>query len=330
MLRLPRSFLLPSSARCYAQSAPSSTVKLVSEIRKLTNAPIIKARQALKESDNDLQKALKWLENDLAVSGAAKAAKISGRTAGEGLISVSVLDGGRGSRVGSGEGLVKAAMIELNCESDFVGRLDLFTKLADDIAYTVASTSKPSDKEAFKPEDLEEFMERPLLSTGDSGAPSVKKSIMDLIARTGENITLRRATSLCSVGNPSQQDKILRLGSFVHNTHSPSTTQGRVGAIALLSLASPRIVDLIANDAFLTDVERVERALARQIVGFDTRSVKSTEDDETALYNQPFLMFGGDQPVRQVLEEWKKQWEISEIDVDFARWELGGSVAASE
>jgi elongation factor Ts len=81
-------------------AAGKSNLQLVAEIRKLTSAPIAKARQALTESNGDLQGALAWLEKDLAASGATKAEKVKGRTANEGLISTSILSGGVGSRTG--------------------------------------------------------------------------------------------------------------------------------------------------------------------------------------------------------------------------------------
>src|SRR6266446_3815164 len=114
-----------SSFRFYSTSAEKPPLKLVAELRKLTEVSITKAREALAASNNDVSAALKWLQNDLAVSGAKKAAKVAHRTAGEGLVGASVLP----RRTGSSPGGVRAALVELNCETDFVARNALFGRL---------------------------------------------------------------------------------------------------------------------------------------------------------------------------------------------------------
>jgi elongation factor Ts len=284
----------------------------------------MKARQALTETNNDFDAALKWLEKDLLASGAAKAEKIKDRTASEGLVSVSVLDGGFGSRIGSGVGPVKAAIIELNCESDFVSRTDEFSRLAADIAHTVAQMAgQQGSTSHFTNLDVASLMETPLKSG------TIYSSIMDLIARIGENVTLRRAALLA----PTSGESKLRVGSYVHNSTPAFPTSGRVGVLSLLSLRSPRLSDLLKDNAFLTDIEKLERALSRQTAGFYTRAIKEKaheeDDPETVLYQQPFAMLGGEKaglPVRQVLDEWEKQWELEKLEVaDFVRWDVGES-----
>ena len=83
------------SLRLYSQCPEKPPLKLVAELRKLTEVSITKAREALAASNNDVSAALVWLQNDLAVSGAQKAAKVAHRTAGEGLVGASVLARGR-------------------------------------------------------------------------------------------------------------------------------------------------------------------------------------------------------------------------------------------
>ena len=88
-------------------------------------------------TNNDLDEALEWVQKDLAISGAKKAEKVGGRETKEGLIAVSLLSPGY-------PGGVRAAMIELNCETDFVGRNELFVKLSSDIAHSTAFLSEES------------------------------------------------------------------------------------------------------------------------------------------------------------------------------------------
>jgi elongation factor Ts len=116
--------------RFYSKSAEKpSNVRLVAELRKLTEVSITKAREALAASNNDVSAALQWLQNDLAVSGAKKAAKVAHRAASEGLVCASVLSHGTGSSLSSGahgygHGGLRAALVELNCETDFVASLN--------------------------------------------------------------------------------------------------------------------------------------------------------------------------------------------------------------
>ncbi|KAK7058478.1 Elongation factor Ts, mitochondrial [Paramarasmius palmivorus] len=302
--------------RLYSTSKPKTTVQLVSELRKLTNAPILKARQALTETNNDFDAALEWLEKDLLASGAAKAEKIKDRQASEGLVSINVA-----------EGVVpKAAIVELNCESDFVSRTDEFVRLAADIAQTVTQLPSSTSEGTFSAVDLAALLEQPLVSTHKAGG-TVQSSITDLIARIGENITLRRAALLAPRETPNVG---FRVASYLHNPVPNFPTLGRIGTLALLSYRSPQLSQIFADGAFLTDAEKLERALCRQIVGCNALSVKDVgADEETVLYKQPFAMLGGAQsglPVRQVMDEWQNQKGLEEFEVaDFVRWEVGQS-----
>lgn len=110
----------------------------------------------------------------------------------------------------------------------------------------------------------------------------------------------------------------------------------------MLALKAPRLPSLLGSDAFLTELSRLERALARQIVGFDTRSITSPDgtDGQTALYHQPFMMFAGEQsgqPVALVLRSWAREHGLNEDDadddalavVDFVKWTVGEPIEAS-
>lgn len=258
-------------------------------------------------------------------SGAAKAEKIKDRETSQGLISISVLEGGVGSRIGSGSGRVRAGIVELNCESDFVSRTDEFTRLASEISEVAARSSIQQQREAaaaasssspFVPLSVENLLQ----TTHGSG--TVGTLITDLIARIGENISLRRATLLSSVEEPSGS-AAYRVGSYLH--------QGRVGALDLISLRPPPQSSLFKDEAFMGDLEKLERALAKQTAGFMTLGLdkrQNPEDElETVLYEQPFMMMGGEYaslPVRNVLDQVKEKWGLEELSVsDFARWEVG-------
>ena len=347
-LRSPR--LVPKVAghafRSFSSSPPSFTkanIKLVAELRKRTEVSLSKAKEALTVTSNDVDAALEWLEKDLIASGARKKEKVQDRATGEGLIAVSVLSNGF-SKHNAGRG-VRAAMVELNCETDFVARNQLFGELLDDIAHTAAFISDfdtyhtIADSKTFLDKSL---LPAPLLSARDpSQKPTtdVGGAVDALIAKVGENISLTRAVSISHPLPSPQSNVALRVASYLHGSVAGGlASQGRIGALALLALKSPRLSAITASPAFLEDIEKLQRSLARQIVGLETLSVQGA--DETALYNQPFMMFAGsDQPVGTVLKQWATEKGLIEpgeegsgLEVlEFAKWSVGsGGVISSE
>ncbi|KAI6012433.1 elongation factor TS-domain-containing protein [Pisolithus orientalis] len=337
-----------SPACLYGRASYSTTQKspihLVQELRKLTDVPISKAREALAASNDDVEAALKWIEKDLAVSGAKKAAKVEGRTTRGGLVSVCVLSNGTRqdpTGVSSELGGVRAAMIELNCETDFVGRNELFARLAADIAHTAAFITEhdASSPSFIRPCALDVLGDAPLLSQSEphvQTSSTVSSSIRDLIAKVGEKISLKRAVTV--VHGPLRRESHvlgLRVASYLHGATS-SGFQGRIGSVAVLGLKTPRLPELMSRKTFVQDLEKLERAIGRQIAGFDTRSIRSTPDDETSLYNQPFMMLGAegaDETVRHALNKWSQQRGMVDDDaeggievLEFAKWTVGQDV----
>jgi elongation factor Ts len=102
------------------------TTELVKELRTRTGAGIMDCRKALEEAGGDLERAAELLR----VKGLAAAAKRAGREASEGLVEAYVH---AGSRLG--------ALVEVNCETDFVARTEEFKRLAKELAMQVAATS---------------------------------------------------------------------------------------------------------------------------------------------------------------------------------------------
>ncbi|KAF7968121.1 hypothetical protein HWV62_20108 [Athelia sp. TMB] len=306
--------------RLYSTQPEKPSIKLVAELRKRTEVSISKARDALSATNNDVSAALAWLQDDLVTSGAKKAAKVEGRDANEGVVSVSVLSRGVGAGWALGSGGVRAAMIELNCETDFVGRNELFGKLAADIAHTAAFLSEPLDPEAlpaFAALQVDALLDAPLLSHVDpTEAPSstVGSAIRDAIAKMGEKISLRRGTSLAQESQ-GREDRGTRLGSYLHGSVG-NASNGRMGALVSLLVNSPYLAKLVGTEQFMQDLQQLERSLARQVVGFDTRQVMSLdfsegrERDLQILYDQPFAMFP-DNPDGDVVEHVLQKWAVS-------------------
>ena len=138
------------------------TASKVKELREKTGAGMMDAKKALVENGGDMDAAVDWLRT----KGLAKAAKKSGRTAAEGLVAV-VTEG------------TKGAVVELNSETDFVSRNEEFQAFVKDVAQVALNTS---DVESLAAADL-------------NGKP-VSENLTDLIAKIGENMTLRRSENL--------------------------------------------------------------------------------------------------------------------------------------
>ena len=138
------------------------TAKMVKELRDTSGAGMMDAKRALSETDGDMEAAIDWLRT----KGLAKAAKKSGRTAAEGLVSVAS-DGGVG------------VAVEVNSETDFVGKNADFQAMVGDITQA-----------AMGVEDLDS-----LLATEIDGK-SVADTVTDKIATIGENMNVRRMARL--------------------------------------------------------------------------------------------------------------------------------------
>ncbi|KAG6889984.1 hypothetical protein C0995_012944 [Termitomyces sp. Mi166 len=318
-----------SSRRLYSTEPQKVTVARIGVIRLIMDVSITKAREALAASNDDLKLALEWLQKDLVVSGAAKAAKLEGRSAGEGVISTAVLSKGIGSQSGG----LRAAMIELNCETDFVGRTERFSRLAARIAHTAAFISEQHGAAAaFRDLPLDLLNDAPLISESDpnpSTTFTVASSIQSLISQVGEKISLRRAVAIVNNPPPEQGGHGLSLGTHNHGGTIVST-QGRIGSLALLALKSPKLPELLASEAFTTNLMRLERSLARQIAGFPTTSITASggQELETALYHQDFMMFPdySADKVEVALKKWGSAQGLADGSVSvlgFKRWTVG-------
>ncbi|NRG18695.1 elongation factor Ts [Rhizobiales bacterium] len=143
----------------------SITAAMVKELRETTGAGMMDCKTALKETDGDMEAAIDWLR----AKGLSKAAKKAGRVAAEGLVGISSADG-------------KAAVIELNSETDFVARNENFQKLVKGVADAAL--------------EAEGNIEKLNAASFPGSSKSVEDEIKDAVATIGENMTLRRVASL--------------------------------------------------------------------------------------------------------------------------------------
>ena len=167
------------------------TAAMVKELREATSAGMMDCKAALTETQGDMTAAQDWLRK----KGLSKAAKKAGRVAAEGLVAVE----------SSGH---TATILEVNSETDFVARNDLFQGLVKMIASVALDVG--ADVERIKAAEV--------------GSHTIEHTIAETIGKVGENMTLRRAAGL-SVGKGL-------VASYVHN--SVSDGLGRIGVLVAL------------------------------------------------------------------------------------------------
>ena len=153
----------------------------IKELREKCGAGVMDCRSALIEAQGDLNKATELLKE----RGCAKAAKKADRVTAHGLVETYVHTGGR-----------VAAMVELNCETDFVGRTDEFKHLAHEIAMQVAAMNPTFVLAEQVPPGTEIpagevvcLLDQPFIK---DPSKTIKDLIVEVIARTGENIRVSR------------------------------------------------------------------------------------------------------------------------------------------
>jgi len=172
---------------------PEITAALVKDLRDKTGAGMMDCKRALTETAGDTEAAVDWLRK----KGLAAAAKKSGRVAAEGL--VGVVSANR-----------RAAMVEVNAETDFVARNETFQGFVEAVAKIALDVG----------EDLDAIRAAPFPGTGRT----VADELTQLVATIGENMNLRRA-------------RVLKVGSgvvatYVHNTLKPGL--GKIGVLVAM------------------------------------------------------------------------------------------------
>jgi len=155
------------------------TAGMVKELRDQSGAGIMDCRNALSTCEGNVEKALAILKE----KGLAKAAKRASRSTAAGLVETYIHTAGR---IG--------AMVEVNCETDFVARTDQFKELAHCIAMQVAAMAPVCVSKEDVPEGKEVSDEFCLLLQPYIKDPTklIKDVIAETIAKTGENIRIRR------------------------------------------------------------------------------------------------------------------------------------------
>ena len=158
----------------------TSTTELIKELRGRTSAGVMDCKRALDESNGNVDKAEELLKEQ----GIASAAKKAGRDTDQGLIETYIHSGGR---IG--------AMVEVNCETDFVARTQEFSDLAHDIAMQVAAmnplTVEEKESDTANNEEVENasLLQQPFIK---DPSKNIQELINETVGKLGENIRVRR------------------------------------------------------------------------------------------------------------------------------------------
>ena len=141
------------------------SASMVKELREKTGAGMMDCKKALTNTDGDMDKAVEWLREN----GLAKAEKKAGRIAAEGIVKTNISEDGK-----------KAAIVEVNSETDFVAKNEKFQDFVAAVADQVNASSAA---------DIDAFLAEPW--AGDS-SKTVKEELASMVATIGENMNIRR------------------------------------------------------------------------------------------------------------------------------------------
>jgi len=252
------------------------TAAMVKALREKTDAPMMECKKALTEAAGDMARA----EELLRVKLGSKASKAASRVTAEGLVGLHIAADGK-----------SGAVIEVNCETDFVAKNDDFVAFVNQLA-ELATTHNPADVAA--------------LSALPLAGASVEETRAALVGKIGENLSIRRFTRFATEGKLASYVHSGRIGVLVDYTGADE-----VGKDVAMHIAAtrPRALDADGVPAADIDAERSVAAqkaaesgkpaeiVAKMVEGSVQKFLK-----EVTLMSQPFVK-NDKQSVAQMLKE---------------------------
>jgi elongation factor Ts len=282
------------------------SASLVKELRDKTGAGMMDCKNALNENNGDIESSIDWLRT----KGLAKAAKKSGRVASEGLIAVSSSDD-------------FSAIIEVNSETDFVARNDIFQNVASKISSLGLMSSSIDD---LKEQNI------------DEKDMNVESYITEMVSSIGENINLRRMTRFDSSNS--------NVSTYIHGQVNEGL--GKIGVMvnlksdaekeALSELGKKIAMHIAATNPLSVSIEDIPSDVLereRNILIEEARESGKPEDiiekmidgrlkkfyQESVLLEQTYII-DGESKVSSVLQSLGSPVEI----IEFVRYELGEGI----
>ena len=291
------------------------TAAMVKELRETTSAGMLDCKKALMETNGDMEQAVDWLRK----KGLASAAKKASRIAAEGLVSVTV-EGNKG------------AVVEVNSETDFVAKNDIFQEYVEDAAkVALATNGEVCDMKTFACAKCNK---------------SFEERLTDMIAKIGENMNLRRAKVL-SVENGV-------VASYMHSALRPNL--GRIGVLVALestadkaklaelgkhiamhiAASNPLFKDVASVDAAAVERERSVFAEQAKASGKPENIIEKMVEgrirkyyEEVVLEEQTYIM-DNEKKVKQVIADAAKELGAEVVLKDYACFKLGEGLQKKE
>ena len=290
------------------------TAATVKELRERTGAGMMDCKKALAETNGDMEAAIDWLR----AKGLSAAAKKAGRTAAEGLVGV-VVEGNRG------------ALIEVNSETDFVAKNEIFQDFVGNVAQI--TLAKGTDIETISNADY-------------PAGGTVAETLTNNIAKIGENQSLRRAAIV-----EVNQGVIV---PYVHNQVAPGL--GKIGVLVALESAAPAetlnalgkqiAMHVAAANPLALNADELDPALVERERGVAMEKAKESGKPQNivekmvegglakfrkdnALLSQLFVM-DNKTPVAEVIAQAAKEAGTGIVLKSFTRFQLGEGIEKKE
>ncbi|CAD5225157.1 unnamed protein product [Bursaphelenchus okinawaensis] len=255
--------LAGNNIRLLSSSVPEQSNKVSKEalikLRQKTGFSYVNIRKALvKFGEENEAEAIKWLKELAAKEGWAKATKLSKRVASQGFVGLKSRNN-------------VAALVELNCETDFVARSDEFKNLVEEITNAVLKAGEEIASEKAPPED-KEVVVVPVIESAlhtDKGR-NIKEAVTMLVGKLGENITLKKAEIL-----------LARDGMNVYGHVHPNVGTGDVQighAASVLALTREN------ESSFSTNV--LANQICQHIIGMKPTELGIPADEHTKKRNE--------------------------------------------
>ncbi|MGM0679503.1 MAG: translation elongation factor Ts [Pseudomonadota bacterium] len=273
------------------------TAALVKELRERTGAGMMECKKTLVETDGDIDAAIEQMRK----SGMAKADKKAGRTAAEGLVAIKVTPDGK-----------TGAIVEVNCETDFVTKGEDFQTLVDNVANRVLKD---------KPADLDTLMALPISDTDNTSIEDTRKT---LIAKIGENMAVRRFEVIEARGKLSHYMHGSRIGVLIDIEGGDE----QLGKDLAMHIAASRPVcvseehvpsDVIQKEKDIFSAQAAESGKPAEIIEKMVEGRIKKFMKEVTLLGQPFVK-DPDQTVEQLLKS------AGATVHQFVRYEVGEGI----
>jgi elongation factor Ts len=253
------------------------TASMVAALRGKTDAPMMECKKALTEAAGDMDKA----EEILRVKLGNKAGKAAARITAEGVIT-NFIDGNL------------SAMVEVNCETDFVSKNDIFLGFCQKLAEMVAKNN-PADVDALAalPLDYEGF------------GPTVDEVRKGLVGKIGENMTMRRfvRTEGSAATGYLHGTRIGVLVEFDGNEAAARDVAMHIAAMKPVALSAADVpAELVQKERNVAEAKAAESGKPAEIVAKMIEGSIQKYLKEVSLFNQPFVK-NDKQSVEQMLKE---------------------------